>query len=143
MSLMKLKSGTDIRGTAIGESCDLNDAAVEKIALAFLTFLNAKTNVSPENMKICIGHDSRISASRIKSALIRVFTAYGVKSLDCGLSSTPAMFMVTVDTDCTASVQITASHHPYDKNGLKFFTREGGFEADDIGAILGIADGIT
>ncbi len=142
MSLMKLKSGTDIRGTAIGESCDLNDAAVEKIALAFLTFLNAKTNVSPENMKICIGHDSRISASRIKSALIRVFTAYGVKSLDCGLSSTPAMFMVTVDTDCTASVQITASHHPYDKNGLKFFTREGGFEADDIGAILGIADGI-
>lgn len=143
MSLMKLKSGTDIRGTAIGENCELNDEAVEKIALGFLTFLNAKTNVEPEHMTVCIGHDSRISAPRIKAALIRVLGAYGVKCLDCGLSSTPAMFMVTVDTDCTASIQITASHHPYDKNGLKFFTREGGFEAEDIGAILSIADGIS
>lgn len=143
MSYKKLKSGTDIRGSAIGEDCELNDAALEKIALAFITFLSAKTNVSPENMKICVGNDSRISAQRIKNALVRVFNAYGVKTLDCGLSSTPAMFMVTVETDCTASVQITASHHPYDKNGLKFFTREGGFEAEDIGAILDLADGIT
>ena len=142
MSYLKLKSGTDIRGTAIGENCELNDTAIEKIALAFLTFLKEKTGLSYENMKVCIGHDSRVSAPRIKAALIRVFNACGVKALDCGLSSTPAMFMVTVETDCTASVQITASHHPYDKNGLKFFTREGGFEAEDIGAILTIADGI-
>lgn len=143
MSLIKLKSGTDIRGTAIGENCDLNDEAVEKIALGFLTFLQQKTGTEPDKTTICIGHDSRVSASRIKAALIRVLSAYGVKCLDCGLSSTPAMFMVTVETDCTASIQITASHHPYDKNGLKFFTREGGFEAEDIAAVLSIADGVT
>lgn len=143
MSLMKLKSGTDIRGSAIGENCELNDKALEKIALGFLAFLSARVNTEPDKMKICIGNDSRVSAPRIKAALIRVFNANSVKTLDCGLCSTPAMFMVTVETDCTASVQITASHHPYDKNGLKFFTREGGFEAEDISAILEIADGIT
>ncbi len=143
MSLLKLKSGTDIRGSALGENCELNDGALEKIALAFITFLSAKTGIEPEKMTVCVGNDSRVSAPRIKAALVRVFNACGVKTLDCGLSSTPAMFMVTVETDCTASVQITASHHPYDKNGLKFFTRDGGFEAGDIGAILEIADGIT
>lgn len=140
MTLSHLKSGTDIRGSAVGEDMQLSDAVIERIALGFLQHLRNKTGVEFDGMKIYIGHDSRISADRIKSALIRVFGAYGVKTFDCGLSSTPAMFMVTVETDCTASVQITASHHPYDKNGLKFFTREGGFEGEDISAILKLAE---
>lgn len=143
MSLLKLKSGTDIRGTAVGEGMELTDEAVRKIASAFLTYLPEKTGVPKEEITLALGHDSRISAERIKNALLSVFSYEKIKVLDCGLCSTPAMFMTTVEAGVTAAVQITASHHPYDKNGLKFFTREGGFEGEDIKAVLTLADGIS
>ncbi len=143
MSLMKLKSGTDIRGTAVGEKVELTDDAVRRIASAFLTYLSEKTGVPKGEITLAVGHDSRISAERIKNALLSVFAAEGVKVFDCGLSSTPAMFMTTVTLGVTASVQITASHHPYDKNGLKFFTEKGGFESEDIKAVLEKAEKLT
>ena len=140
MSLMKLKSGTDIRGTAIGENIQLTDEAVQKITLAFVQYISKKTGIEAENMTVCIGHDSRISADRIKRAIIRVLNTLRVKVLDCSLSSTPAMFMTTVEGLCDVSIQITASHHPSDKNGLKFFTRDGSLEGEDIKNILTIAE---
>ncbi|MBR2415084.1 MAG: phosphomannomutase/phosphoglucomutase [Clostridia bacterium] len=140
MSLSYLKSGTDIRGTALGENCDLNDAVIQKIAVGFLSVIAEKTNTKPADMRIFIGRDSRLSGERIFNALCAVFTKYGVSVTDCGLCSTPAMFMTTVTEGCTAAVQITASHHPSDKNGLKFFTREGGFEGSDISAVLAAAE---
>lgn len=148
MTLLQLKSGTDIRGTAIGDNAELTDEAVRKITAGFLRLMTEKTGLSTEEMTIAIGHDSRISAQRIKNAVISVLCAKGVKVLDCALASTPAMFMTTVLLNCTASVQITASHHPYDKNGLKFFTKDGGFEGADIVSILTYAgqeeiDGIS
>ncbi len=143
MSLMKLKSGTDIRGTAVGENTELTDDAVKRIASAFLSYLAEKTGVAYSDITLAVGHDSRISADRIKNALLSVFAAEGIKVFDCGLSSTPAMFMTTVTLGVTASVQITASHHPYDKNGLKFFTKDGGFEGEDIKIILSKADMLT
>ncbi len=140
MSLLSLKSGTDIRGTAVGESAALTDEAVQKITYGFLQYLSEKTGLSPAEMTVYIGNDSRISADRIKRAVCGVLTFYGVTVFDCGLASTPAMFMTTVKKYCTAAVQITASHHPYDKNGLKFFTKAGGFEGDEIRTVLEYAD---
>jgi len=57
------------------------------------------------------------------------------------MASTPAMFMTTVDDELavTGGVMITASHLPFNRNGLKFFTKEGGLEKADIAEILGIA----
>ena len=49
------------------------------------------------------------------------------------------MFMTTVYLDCIASVQITASHHPFNKNGLKFFTKNGGLNGEDIERITVLA----
>ena len=49
------------------------------------------------------------------------------------------MFMTTVDLDAKASVQITASHHPFNRNGLKFFTADGGLNPEDISAIINYA----
>lgn len=142
MSLLKLKSGTDIRGTAVGENTELTDEAIIKIASAFVSYLTEKTGKKEDEITLAVGHDSRISAQRIKNALLSVFAARGIKVFDCGLSSTPAMFMTTVTLGVTASVQITASHHPYDKNGLKFFTKEGGFEGEDIKEILTAAQAL-
>lgn len=140
MSLMSLKSGTDIRGTAIGEKTDLTDEAIRKITLGFIKVVSEKCSLAPEEMIVAVGHDSRLSAERIKKNVISVLCDKGVKVLDCSLASTPAMFMTTVTLGCTASVQITASHHPFDKNGLKFFTEDGGFEGSDIAKILQYAE---
>ena len=143
MEYKKLKSGTDIRGVAVdgvpGEPVTLTDEVIETIAASFLVWVERHLQKQPAGLKVAIGHDSRISADRISAALQRVFTRYGVQALDCGLASTPSMFWATLDLPCDCSVQITASHHPYHRNGLKFFTPAGGLDAPDITEILELA----
>ena len=133
-----LKSGSDIRGTACegvpGESVELTDKAVFELTAGFCRWLSRDYGIS--GGKIAVGHDSRVSAERIKKQVIYALGEFGYEILDCGYASTPAMFMTTVDLDCVASVQITASHHPFNKNGLKFFTRDGGLNGSDIEKII-------
>ncbi len=144
MSYSSLKSGTDIRGFAAdgfeNEPLFLSDERVEKIAIGFVAFLCSKTDKKADELSVCVGHDSRVSAQRIKSALLRAFSSRGVQVYDCSLASTPAMFMAVLDLNCDGSVQITASHHPWERNGLKFFTPDGGLEGSDISAILATAE---
>ncbi len=133
-----LKSGTDIRGVALegveGQNVDLTDEIVEKIAASFVLWLREKTG--KKELVVAIGRDSRLSGPRIMGILEKVFVERGVKVLLCGLASTPAMFMTTIDLKTDAAVQITASHHPWNRNGLKFFLPSGGLEGDDIKEIL-------
>ncbi len=136
-----LKSGSDIRGTASegvpGEEIELTDKAVFDLISGFCRWLSRKCGIN--SGKIAVGHDSRISADRIKKQVIRALAEFDYEIIDCGYASTPAMFMTTVDIDCFASVQITASHHPFNKNGLKFFIREGGLNGCDIEEIIDYA----
>jgi phosphomannomutase len=136
----QFKSGTDIRGVASegvpGETVNLTDAAIAKMTDGFALWLSAHEKKAVPALTVAVGHDPRISAGRIRSDVVAALTAAGVHVLDCGLSSTPAMFMVTQDLACDGSVQITASHHPFQRNGLKFFTRAGGLDGPDIVAIL-------
>ena len=136
----KLKSGSDIRGTAAdgvpGEEIELTDNAVFDLTIGFCKWLK-ENNYQGE--KVAVGHDSRISAERIKNQVIAALGEYGYKIYDCSYASTPAMFMTTVYLDCIASVQITASHHPFNKNGLKFFTKDGGLNGEDIERITVLA----
>lgn len=136
-----LKSGSDIRGTAVegvkDEPVELTDKAVFDLTAGFCRWLEKAKNIT--SGKIAVGHDSRISAERIKAQVVSALGKFGFVVCDCGYASTPAMFMTTVDLECIASVQITASHHPYHKNGLKFFTREGGLNASDIEEITELA----
>ncbi|MEG1886578.1 MAG: phosphomannomutase/phosphoglucomutase [Oscillospiraceae bacterium] len=135
----KLKSGTDVRGVAeniFGKEINLTDEAVRDISAAFVLFLSKKANKESENLQISIGHDSRISADRISEIVSETLFKMGVRVLTCGLCTTPAMFMTTVDAACDGAVQITASHHPADRNGLKFFTRDGGLSGENIEEIV-------
>ncbi len=143
MSYLKLKSGTDVRGFASdlgGNKVDLTDEAIYDIANAFVVWFTNKFNRSSNELKIAVGHDSRITADRISSKVFEALIESGVTVLNCNLASTPAMFMTTIDLEADAAVQITASHHPFDRNGLKFFISSGGLESEDIGEILKIAD---
>lgn len=140
MQLLHLKSGTDVRGTAVNPACpekiDLTDEAVRRITGAFVRFLETQCKKSAKELTLSVGHDSRVSAERIKTAVLCELTACGVQILDCALCSTPAMFMTTQTENCDGAVQITASHHPWDRNGLKFFTRSGGLSGKELESIL-------
>ena len=136
----QFKSGTDIRGVASpgvpGETVLLTDEAVEKITAGFALWLSGKTGRPVPELTVAVGHDPRVSAERLRACVSGALLSFGVHVLECGLSSTPAMFLVTQDAPCDGSVQLTASHHPWSRNGLKFFTRSGGLDGQDIEAIL-------
>ena len=136
----QFKSGTDIRGVAVegveGQSVNLTDEVIQKMADGFVLWLSKKLGKAPDKLKISVGRDSRISGPHIMELTTERFKAAGAEVLRCGLASTPSMFMTTVELGCDGALQITASHHPFNRNGLKFFTRGGGLEGSDIEAIL-------
>lgn len=136
----QFKSGTDIRGVAsegvAGQEVNLTDEVVRNMAGGFALWLGNKLSKRITEMKVAVGRDSRISGPRIAEVVIKALSDYGIEVLDCGLATTPSMFMTTVELGCDAAVQITASHHPFNRNGLKFFTRQGGLEGSDITEIL-------
>ena len=141
----KLANGSDIRGVAVagvaGEPVTLTPEAANRIAAGFVRLLSEKTGKQPAELRIAVGHDSRISALAIKDSVLTGLTHTGAHGIDCVLASTPAMFMATIfeDTAADGSIMITASHLPYNRNGLKFFTAAGGADKSDIQKILAYA----
>lgn len=147
---MKLQNGSDIRGIAIegveGERPNLTEIEAEYIASGFARWLRQSlcgTGELPkeddgEIIKIAVGRDPRISGPDLLRGLLRGFERENVKVYDCGLASTPAMFMSTVfeEFNCGGAVMITASHLPFNRNGFKFFTAGGGLNKKDISSIL-------
>ena len=139
----KLQNGSDIRGVALegiaGEQVNLTAGVTAMIAAAFVRWLYERAADRP--VTVAVGMDSRLSGPALKAAFIEGATRAGADVRDCGLASTPAMFMSTVDREdpVTGGVMITASHLPFNRNGLKFFTRDGGLDKKDITAILDLA----
>lgn len=140
--IMKLQNGSDVRGIAVegveGEPVTLPVEAVNRIASGFVMWLAQKLEKPADKLKIAVGHDSRISAPQIKDATIKALVASKVEVLDCGLASTPAMFMSIIfdETKVDGSIMLTASHLPFNRNGMKFFTKDGGLEKGDIKDVL-------
>ncbi|MCU0856968.1 MAG: hypothetical protein MUC65_01005 [Pontiellaceae bacterium] len=141
-----LQNGSDVRGVALdgvaGEPVNLTPEIVRSIGFAFAQWLAEKKGVPASGLKIAVGHDSRLSADLIKTAVFQGLEKAGCAEIaDSGLSSTPAMFMATVFENHAydGSVMLTASHLPFNRNGLKFFTRDGGLEKGDIKKILTMA----
>ena len=138
----KLQNGSDIRGVALegieGEHVNLTSEAAKDFAKSFAHFVAKRTGKKVEELKLAVGHDSRLSANQLKTAVIDGITETGAAAADCGLASTPSMFMATVlpGLEYDGSVMITASHLPFNRNGLKFFTKEGGLEHEDIHEII-------
>lgn len=143
MDLLKFKSGSDIRGTAAegveNQPVELTDEIVDRMAKGFYVWLK-KRNPDKARLTISLGHDSRISAPRLSACVKKALVESGADVIFTGLSSTPAMFMTTQLLGCDGAVQLTASHHPFNKNGLKFFSPKGGLEGSDITEILTYAN---
>lgn len=142
----KLQNGSDIRGVALpgipGEDVNLDAEAAAKIGAAFASWLEKK---SAGTIRVAVGRDPRLSGADLAATLTAGLESAGASVVDCGLASTPAMFMSTQfdDFKCTGAVMITASHLPFNRNGFKFFTAEGGLNKEDIKEILTIASSIA
>ncbi len=141
---LALRNGTDVRGVVTegaGEEVTLTAESVKNIARAFCLWLGEQMNKS--NLTIAVGHDSRISAKELCDAVVEGITSTGNDVVLTGLSTTPSMFMLLKDPSvmpkCHGSIMITASHLPYHRNGLKFFSPKGGLEGIDVKRILTVA----
>ena len=74
--------------------------------------------------KVLIGRDLRGSSPRIAAAAAAGAARLGVQAVDCGVLPTPALALAAHTRGCPA-IMITGSHIPDDRNGIKFYTREG------------------
>lgn len=139
---LKLQNGSDVRGVALegieGESVNLTPEIAKYITAAFAEYLSEKYNKAKAELTVSVGHDSRLSAGMLKQGAIKGMQLQGCQVIDCGLASTPSMFMSTVlpELNYDGAVMITASHLPFNRNGLKFFSRDGGLESKDIKVLL-------
>ncbi|NMC56458.1 MAG: phosphomannomutase/phosphoglucomutase, partial [Eubacteriaceae bacterium] len=138
--ILKLQNGSDIRGVAIeskDEKINLTEQIAYKIARSFARYIKDKYP-SKERYTTTVGTDSRITGPAIKKAVINGLVDEGLFVYDAALTSTPAIFMSTIFNEIKADcgIMITASHLPFNRNGMKFFSKEGGLDKNDIKNIL-------
>ncbi len=141
MDWMKLKSGSDIRGKAVGEGAVITPAVCMAMGMAFARFVAERKHKPVSQVTIALGRDSRISGPELLRAAAEGVSRAGASVLDFGMCTTPAMYMsiITPGFQPDASVMITASHHPYDRNGMKFFLEDGGIESSVVVRLLEMA----
>ncbi len=83
--------------------------------------------------KIIVADDSRKSSEWIKSVLFKGLKDSGIKGIDIGTITTPALAkIVSLSDEYDGGIMISASHNPYDFNGIKFLNKEGMKLSDDI-----------
>ena len=114
--------GTDgIRGVV---NAGLDADLAYKVGLAAATVL-AKEKQAGEKPLVTIGKDTRISGDLLKGSLIAGLCTAGADVLDLGTLPTPGVAWVTVDTKADAGIVISASHNPFEHNGIKIFNGQG------------------
>ena len=142
----KLQNGSDIRGVALegvpDEAVNLTPDVAKTLGNAFAQWLIQEVSQSTTKLTIAIGRDSRLSGETLSQSVREGIAIAGCRVYNFGLASTPAMFMSTVTEgfDCDGAIMLTASHLPFNRNGLKFFTPQGGLGKVDITNILAIAE---
>ena len=82
--------------------------------------------------RVVIGKDTRLSGYMIESALVSGFTAVGMDVFQFGPLPTPAVAFLTRSLRADIGVMITASHNPFEDNGIKFFGPDGRKLSDEV-----------
>ncbi|HMJ92093.1 MAG TPA: phosphoglucosamine mutase [Candidatus Acidoferrum sp.] len=123
--------GTDgVRGTANIEPVTAETALKLGRAAAHVFKHVAPQSRGRERHKIVIGKDTRLSGYMLENAISAGVLSMGVDVLFIGPLPTPGVAYVTRSLRADAGIVITASHNPYDDNGIKFF-RADGYKLDD------------
>ena len=135
----RVQNGNDVRGAAIAtdkEALTISEPLAAYIARAFTSYLSEKLGKPASELRIGVGHDSRMTAPQMKAGCLLGLSM--AKAYDCGLITTPAMFCSTVlpGSNFDGAVMITASHLPFNRNGMKFFTKDGALSKAELTQIL-------
>ncbi len=119
--------GTDgIRGVV---NAGLDADLAYKVGLAAATVLAKDKGGRP---LVTIGKDTRISGDLLKGSLISGLCTAGADVLDLGTLPTPGVAWVTVDEEADAGIVISASHNPFEHNGIKIFNGQGFKLSDEL-----------
>jgi len=120
MSILGRLFGTDgVRGVANSE---LTADLAYKLGQAGAYVLTAETKHTP---KILVGMDTRISGDMLEAALVAGLCSVGAEVICLGVVPTPAVAYLTRHYNADAGVVISASHNPFEFNGIKFFNGKG------------------
>jgi phosphoglucosamine mutase len=119
--------GTDgIRGTANSEPI------TAKTALAVAMAAGAQFTRGPHRHQVVIGKDTRLSGYMLEPALTAGFISVGMDVILLGPLPTPAVGMLTRSLRADLGVMISASHNPYQDNGIKLFGPDGYTLSDEV-----------
>lgn len=141
MGFEKLISGTDIRGIVSDfeeKKANLTEKEVKEIAEAFGKWITQKCEKSAKNesrnIRVAVGYDARHTGPLFSEIIRDELKSQGIDVLNCKMSITPSLFMTTIfpNYKSDAAIMITASHLPSYYNGIKFFTKDGGVEKEDL-----------
>jgi phosphoglucosamine mutase len=116
---MRSLFGTDgVRGIA---NKDLTIEFAMNLGIATAVVLTKKQ----KNVTIAIGRDTRISGDMLASCLIAGLTSLGVNIIDLGVIPTPGVSYLIKKYKAQAGIMVSASHNPWEYNGIKIFDRMG------------------
>src|SRR5689334_24651750 len=101
-----------------------------RAAAHVFTQLNPRTLPEGARPKIVLGKDTRRSGYMLENALVAGITSLGVDVLVIGPLPTPGVAYITRSLRADAGIVLSASHNPYQDNGIKFF-RHDGYKLDD------------
>jgi len=119
--------GTDgVRGIANKE---LSPALAFNLGRIGAYVLTEETHKKP---RIAVGKDTRISGDMLEAALIAGICSMGAEAVSLGVLPTPAVAYLTRHMGLDAGVVISASHNPFEYNGIKFFNGEGYKLSDEL-----------
>ena len=124
--------GTDgVRGVANVEPVTAETALkLGRAAAHVFTQLNPRTIPEGTRPKIVLGKDTRLSGYMLENAFVAGITSLGVDVLVIGPLPTPGVAYITRSLRADAGIVLSASHNPYEDNGIKFF-RHDGYKLDD------------
>ena len=127
MTLIKSISG--IRGTIGGiPGENLTPADIVECTAAYAMII-----LENGGRKVVVGRDGRISGRMVNNIVCNTLIAMGLKVIDYGLSTTPAIEMCVCREKADAGIIITASHNPSHWNALKFLDKNGEFISAETG----------
>jgi phosphoglucosamine mutase len=133
--------GTDgVRGVANVHPMTAEVALQLGRALAYVM------RAGPHRHRVVIGKDTRLSGYMLETAIASGICSMGVDVMLTGPLPTPGIAFITQSMRADAGVVVSASHNPYQDNGIKFFSRAGFKLPDEVearieGLVLGVAGG--
>ncbi len=116
--------GTDgVRGVA---NVELTPDLAFDLVRAAMAFLQDDYTEGPENPRVIVGRDTRLSGDMFAGSIAAALTSMGIHMVDMGVVPTPAVaHAVSGSRSALAGIVISASHNPPEYNGIKFFDAHG------------------